>query len=469
MQRNLILLLIALSLSGCLHRQKYGRPEPPVPAVWSAGAATQPEAPGALSAAGTTWQVYFADAKLQSVIELALANNRDLRMSALNVEKVQAMFRIQRAQQFPTVGVSAAGDIYRLPESMMIAGFTVEEPVNVSSYNVNLGISSWELDLFGRIRSLKSAALERFVASQQARSATQIALVASVANSYVTLGADRENLRLAKATLDAQQATYELLKQTRDAGIGTDLEVNQSRSQVEAARADIVRYSAQAELDGNALNLLVGAPVPAGLLPGELAPGNYLQDIAPGVSSDVLLRRPDILMAEHQLKAAYANIDAARAAYFPRIALTAGTGLMSGHLSDLFKDTAGTWNFAPAIALPIFDYGTRRANVKIAQVDRDLAVASYEKSIQSAFREVSDSLTLRARLNEQIDAQLSLVKSLEATYGLADARYKAGIDSYLSVLVAQRSLYSAQQGLVNLRMARLGALITLYKVLGGGA
>ncbi len=469
MQRILIILAITLALSGCLRRQTYSRPDMPVPRAWPASATTQPDSTGAPSAAGTTWQVYFADAKLQSVIELALANNRDLRSAALNVEKVQAMYRIQRAQQFPTVGASATGNIYRLPESMVISGITVEESINIAQYNINGGITSWELDLFGRIRSLKTAALERFVASQQARSATQVALVAAVANSYVILGADRESLRVARATFDAQQSSLDLIQQIRDAGIASDLEVNQARSQVEAARADIVRYSAQVDLDENALNLLAGAPVAADLLPEKLASDDYLQDVAPGVPSEVLLRRPDILMAEHQLVATYANIDAARAAYFPRIALTANAGVLSSSLDNLFRGSAGTWTFAPAIGLPIFDYGTRKANVKIAQVDRDLALASYEKSIQSAFREVSDSLTLRSRLKEQIEAQQSLVKSLEATYQLSDTRYKSGIDSYLSVLVAQRSLYAAQQGLVSLRAARLGNLVTLYKVLGGGA
>lgn len=469
MQRILILLVITLGLTGCLHKQRYSRPAPPVPAAWPATPAPAQTTPDVRPAAGTTWQVYFSDPKLQSVIELALTNNRDLRSAALNVEKVQAMYRIQRARQFPTVGAAATGNIYRIPESMMIAGFTVEESVTIAQYNVNVGISSWELDLFGRVQSLKSAALDRFIASQQARSATQVVLVAAIANSYLSLGADRESLRLAQATLDAQQASLDLIQKIRNAGIGSDLDVNQARSQVEAARSDIVRFSTQVNLDENALNLLTGAPVAAELLPENLAPANYLPDVAPGLPSEVLLRRPDILAAEHQLIAAYANIDAARAEYFPRIALTANTGLMSSHLDNLFRGSAGTWTFAPAIGLPIFDYGTRRANVKIAQVDRDLALAAYEKSIQSAFREVSDALTLRSRIQEQIEAQQSLVKSLEATHRLSDARYKAGIDSYLSVLVAQRSLYAAQQGLVSLRAARLSNLVTLYKVLGGGA
>jgi multidrug efflux system outer membrane protein len=252
-------------------------------------------------------------------------------------------------------------------------------------------------------------------------------------------------------------------------GIASDLDLRQAQSQVEAARVDIARYTGQVALDENALNLLVGTPVSASLLPSELGSDRALKDIAPGLPSEVLLRRPDILTAEHQLKAAYANIGAARAAYFPQITLTGGGGLMSSELHNLFEGNPGTWNFAPQVVWPIFDAGARKANFQAAQVDRDIAIAEYEKAIQSAFREVSDSLTLRTRLMEQQNAQQSLVHTLEETYRLSEARYKRGIDSYLSVLVAQRSLYASQQALVSLRLARLSNLVTLYKVLGGGA
>jgi len=414
------------------------------------------------------WQEFFTDQRLQSVIELALANNRDLRTAALNVEKLQAQYRIQRAEQFPTVSASATGDLYRLP-NMELDWFTIPQAVTVQQYTVNLGAASWELDLFGRVRSLKSAALERFLATEQARSATQITLVAAVANSYLTLAADRENLHLSQETLDAQQASYELILRTRDLGIASDLELRQAQSQVEVARVDIARFTDLVAQDENALNLLVGSPVSASLLPSELGSDRALKDIAPGLPSEVLLRRPDIFMAEHQLKATYANIGAARAAYFPQITLTGGGGLLSSDLGDLFKYGARTWNFAPQVVWPIFDAGTRKANFAVAQVDRDIAIAEYEKAIQSAFREVSDSLTLRTRLMEQQNAQQSLVNTLEETYRLSEARYKRGIDSYLSVLVAQRSLYAAEQVLVSLRLARLSNLVTLYKVLGGGA
>ena len=465
MPRKVLLLVIAASLCGCVRRTPYERPSAPVPNAWpgSAGATDGPDA------AAMKWQEYFTDRGLQSVIELALANNRDLRLAALNVERVQALYQIQRAEQYPTVGASAGGDIYRLPKSMTVSGITVPDALTIQQYRVSLGVASWEWDLFGRIRSLKSAALERFLASEQARSATQITLVAAVAHSYLTMAADRENLRLAQATLEAQQTSLDLIVRMRDSGMASDLEVRQAQSQVEAARVDIARYTGLIELDENAINLLAGAPVPATLLPGGLESVNPMKEVGVGLPSEVLLRRPDILTAEHQLQAAHANIGAARAAFFPRIALTAGLGVMSADLRDLFKPGAGTWNFAPQIGLPIFDAGARKANLKVAEVDRDAATAEYEKAIQSAFREVSDSLSLKARLREQQQAQEDLVKSLSDTHYLSEARYKAGIEGYLSVLVAQRSLYGAQQVLVNLRAARLSNLVTLYKVLGGGA
>jgi len=469
MIRKLLLLIgMTLCLCGCPRSQKYHRPGLPVPTAWPESSTSQAGAPEAPAAAAMKWQEFFTDQRLQSVIELALANNRDLRTAALNVEKLQAQYRIQRAEQFPTVSASATGDLYRLP-NMELDGFTIPQAVTVQQYTVNLGAASWELDLFGRVRSLKSAALERFLATEQARSATQITLVAAVANSYLTLAADRENLHLSQETLDAQQASYELILRTRDLGIASDLELRQAQSQVEVARVDIARFTDLVAQDENALNLLVGSPVSASLLPSELGSDRALKDIAPGLPSEVLLRRPDIFMAEHQLKATYANIGAARAAYFPQITLTGGGGLLSSDLGDLFKYGARTWNFAPQVVWPIFDAGTRKANFAVAQVDRDIAIAEYEKAIQSAFREVSDSLTLRTRLMEQQNAQQSLVNTLEETYRLSEARYKRGIDSYLSVLVAQRSLYAAEQVLVSLRLARLSNLVTLYKVLGGGA
>lgn len=465
MRKLIPLLAMFFFLHGCTHPPQYVRPQLPVPSAWPESSAAQAEVQGVPAATDLKWQEFFTDQRLQSVIELALDNNRDLRIATLNLERVQALYRIQRAEQYPTIVASANADAYRVPENLSSSS----HPETVAEYTVGLGFTSWELDLFGRIRSLKSSALEQYLASEQARSATQISLIAAVANSYLALAADREDLRLAQETFGAQQKTYELILRTRQVGIASDLDVRQSQSQVEAARVDIARYSGLLALDENALNLLVGAPIAAGLLADDLGRVAALKDVSPGLPSDLLLRRPDILAAEHQLKAANANIGAARAAFFPRISLTAAAGIVSSDLTRLFIPAAGTWNFAPQVAIPIFDSGARQANFKVAEVNRDMAIAEYEKSIQAAFREVSDSLSLRATLVAQQDAQQSLVNALEEAYRLSEARYRGGIDSYLSVLVAQRSFYVAQQQLVGVRFARLSNLVTLYKVLGGGA
>jgi multidrug efflux system outer membrane protein len=456
----LVLVGMTLVLTGCMRQDAYKRPAPPVPNAWPENAAS--DAP---EAAAVKWQEFFTDKNLQTVIDLALANNRDLRVAALSIERAQALYRIQRAQQYPGISASVSANVYRQPGRMTNNG----EPDTAGQITAGMGVAAWEPDFFGRVRSLKSVALEQYLAAEQARASTQIALAGAVAYSYLALGADRDNLRLAQETLAAQQASYELILRTREAGMASDLDLRQAQSQVEAARTDIARYTGLVALDENALNLLVGTPVPANLLPGKLDSGQPLKDIGAGIPSGVLLRRPDILMAEHQLKAAYANIGVARAAFFPRISLTVAAGFLSGDLANLFTYNSRTWNFAPQATLPIFDYGARKANYKVAQVDRDIAVAEYERAIQGAFREVSDSLTLRARLLEQEKAQADLVDTLAETYRLSDARYKAGIDSYLSVLVAQRSLYGAQQGLISVRLARISNLVTLYKVLGGGA
>jgi multidrug efflux system outer membrane protein len=334
---------------------------------------------------------------------------------------------------------------------------------------IGVQVSSWELDFWGRLKNLSRQQMELYLASDQGRISTQISLIASVASQYLTVGSDQENLRLAQATLESQKASYELTRQSRDRGVDSDLDVSESLSQVQSAQVDVVKYTRQLNVDENELEVLVGAPVPAEILPNGLLSDEALEDISAGVPSDVLLRRPDILEAEHNLKSSYANLAAARAAYFPTITLTAGAGVTSGALADLFKGGPGTWEFAPQVSLPIFDAGARNAKYKTAQVERDTYIANYEKAIQSAFQEVSDALNGRERLLEQEEAQQAEVKTLAETYRLTDARYKVGIDNYLSVLVTQRSLYSGQQSLINTRLSRLSNLVTLYKVLAGGA
>jgi multidrug efflux system outer membrane protein len=458
-----VLLPAALFLGGCTMIPKYERPALPVPEAW-AGAAQPKVDPAPPTVAELRWQDFFIDARLRSLIDLALVNNRDLRVATLNIEKARALYRIQRAELNPTIGVQAAGERYRVPEKMG----DKNESKMVADYTVGVGLASWELDLFGRLRSLNARSLQQFFATEEIRRAAQTALVAAVAGSYLNLAADGENLRLAEVTLDAQKSSYGLIRETRDAGLASDLDLRQAQSQVEAARVNVAAYTGAVAVDRNALQLLVGSPVAPDLLPERFGTVTDPRGVSAGLPSDVLLRRPDILAAEHQLRAANANIGAARAAFFPRISLTASFGTLGPDLSDLFGAGTRAWSFAPQIVAPLFASGSLLANLKVSKVDREIAVAQYEKAIQVAFAEVSDALTLRSTLVAQREAQEALVIALDETWRLSDARYQGGIDGYLGVLVAQQALYAAQRGQVAVRLAEQANLVTLYKVLGGG-
>jgi len=463
MSRTFLLMLIVAFLGGCSLAPTYTRPEAPVPASWPASAGPQAEKTKE-AATDVPWKEFIVDEKLQKVVGLALSNNRDLRVAALNVERTQALYRIQRAELLPSVNAGAVFSKERVPGILSGSG----QPKTTELYNVNVGISQWEIDLFGRIRNLSDAALEQYFAVEQARASAQIALVAEVANVYLALAADRENLKLAQSTLETQQETYEMIRRRAEVGASSDLDLRQAQTRADAARVDIARYTSQVALDENALRLLVGSPVPPELLPDALDDVAAPLDFTPGLPSEVLQRRPDILQAEAQLRAAHANIGAARAAFFPRITLTTSIGTTSDQLSGLFKSGSETWSFIPQIVMPIFDARTWAA-YDVTKVDREIALAQYEKAIQAGFREVADTLAQRETLGDQLRAQQSLVEASEVGYRLSDARYTRGIDSYLRVLDAQRSLYSAQQGLIAVRLARLANLVILYKVLGGGA
>jgi len=463
MNRRLIpLLLASLLLGGCTMIPKYERPAQPVPNAWADGAPAKGEP--APAAADLRWQDFFTDARLRSLIDLALANNRDLRIATLNIERMRALYRIQRSDLYPTIGVQAVGDRYRTPEKMGDNGVAK----TASVYTVEVGLASWELDFFGRIRSLNARSLEQYLATEEARRAAQTALVAAVAGTYLNLAADGENLRLARVTLEAQQSSYELIRETRDAGLASDLDLRQAQSQVEGARVNVAAFTGAVAVDRHALQLLIGSPVGPDLLPEQFGTVTDPNGVSAGLPSDVLLRRPDILAAEHLLRAANANIGAARAAFFPRISLTATYGTQGPELSDLFGPGTMTWSFVPQIVAPLFASGSLLANLKVSEVDREIAVAQYEKAIQGAFAEVSDALALRTTLVAQREAQEALVVALDETWRLYDARYQAGIDSYLGVLVAQQALFNAQKGEVSVRLAEQANLVTLYKVLGGG-
>ncbi|WP_300754564.1 efflux transporter outer membrane subunit [Janthinobacterium sp.] len=467
MKKTLLSMAALAFLAGCSLAPTYERPAAPAPAGWPTGPSYKADtaAADAKPVADIAWRDFFADARLRQVLELALANNRDLRVSILNIEKARATYGIERAALIPTLSASGGQTATRIPRNAS----PNDEASITRQYTANLGVSSYELDLFGRVRSLSDSALEQYLGTEEARRAQQISLVSSVASAYLNLVADQQRLLVAQDTLKSQQASYDLAVHRFDAGAASGLDKYNAQTSVESARSDVAVYTSQVALDQNALTLLVGSAVPAELLPqGEFGQVASLTDIPSGVPSDVLQRRPDVLEAERTLRAANANIGAARAAFFPRISLTATAGSLSSNLSGLFKGGSGSWSFIPQISLPIFDGGVNRANLDIAKVQREISVAQYEKAIQVAFREVSDALAQRGTIDERLQSQQALVDASSKSYSIYDARYKQGADTYLNALVAQRALYSAQQSLITARLAKATNLVTLYQVLGGG-
>jgi len=466
MNRHLLFLLVGIIfMGGCTLAPKYTRPEAPVSDQWPKGVAyreTQ-SITGIPEVSDLKWKEFFTDKQLQEIIETALENNRDLRLAALNVERARAMYGIQRAELLPSVNASGGGGKQHLSSDLIAPG----DPRTRKQYSLDLGIAAWEIDFFGRIRSLKEQALQEYLATEQARRSAQIMLVSGVAGVYLTLAADRGNLKLARSTFKTQLSAYDLIQRRYELGLSTELDLRRAQIPVDTARGDVARFMRQVAQDQNALNLLAGAPVPEDLLLTDLSSVAPLKEISPGLSSEALLNRPDIVAAEHQLKGAYAFIGVARAALFPRISLTTAVGTASDELSGLFGSGSGTWNFAPQIAMPIFDARTWAA-LRVSKADRKILLTRYEKTIQTAFREVADALAVQGTIDRQVAAQQSLVHAVAEAYRLSRERYTQGIDSYLGVLDAQRSLYAAQQGLMGIRLARLTNQVRLYAVLGGG-
>lgn len=468
MNRRLICLLAACAFifSGCTLAPKYDRPAAPVPEAWPRGPAytdarAMSEAPEVRE---LSRQTFFTDTGLLDIIEMALENNRDLRLAALNVERARAVYGIQRAELLPVVNVVGAGGKESRSADLISPG----DSRTVEQYSVGLGVAAWEIDFFGRIQSLKDQALEEYLATDEARRGAQIALVSETAIAYLTLAADRENLALARSTLVNQQAVYDLVRRQYDVGIATELDVRRAQVPVDTARGDIARYLQRVAQDRNALNLLAGSAVPAKLLPADLESIDPPKEFFPGLSSTALLYRPDIMAAEHRLKGAHAFIGAARAAFFPRISLTTSIGTASDELSGLFGADSGTWSFAPRITVPVFDARTWAA-YRVSKAEREIVLTRYEKVIQTAFKEVADALAVQGTVDQQLSAQQSLTDAVTETYRLANMRYVKGIDSYLGVLDAQRSFYAAQQGLISLRLFKQINQVRLYAVLGGGA
>ena len=467
---------LALSLGACTLEPHYERPPPPVPPL-QGGAQGQ----GAQAAADIGWREFFPDPQLQELIALALTNNRDLRVAMLNVETAQARYRVQRAELFPTIAATGTEQVQRFPNGVLgssggggaaTGGSRTPVPgtgTTTRLFDVGIGFTSYELDLFGRIRSLDHASLQLYFNSVETRRSAQLTLVSEVANAYLTVLADQTLLDITRDTLKSQSESYALTQRQFAAGTTTELALNQAETTVDTAQANLAQYNRQIAQDRDALQLLLGAPIPADVdFSHGLDRGPAVAELEEGIPSDVLIRRPDVMAAEHQLQSANAEIGAARAAFFPSITLTGSYGTASGKLSGLFKGGSEAWTFSPTINVPIFTGGANVANLRVSKLTRDTAIAQYEKAIQSAFRDVADALVARGTLDDQLVAQQKLQAASEKAYRLADMRYRGGVDSYLSALVAQQSLYSAQQQLTGVRLLRLQNLVTLYKALGGG-
>lgn len=465
MSKSLLSLAVAaFVLGGCSLIPDYQRPEAPVAGQYPQGPAYSPAQAPAQAAAEQGWKQFFHDPALQQLIQVSLENNRDLRVAALNIDAFAAQYRISRADLFPAVSANGTGSRQRLPAD---ASQTGEAGIS-SSYSATVGISAYELDMFGRIRSLNEEALQQYFATEEGRRSTQISLVASVANAYLTWQADKELLKLTQNTLAAFEESYKLTARSNEVGVASALDLAQSRTSVENARAQLAKYTRQVAQDENSLVLLLGTGIPANLQAAKPLADDLLAEVPPGLPSDLLQRRPDILQAEYNLKAANANIGAARAAFFPSISLTANAGTLSPDLSGLFKGGSGTWLFQPQINLPIFNAGSLRASLDYSKIQKDIGVANYEKSIQTAFQEVADGLAARQTYVQQLQAQQDFVNANQDYYRLAERRYRIGVDSNLTFLDAQRQLFSAQQALITDRLAQLVSQVNLYKALGGG-
>lgn len=451
-------------LAGCASlAPPHTLPTPPVPVTFG-GAAPDAQTPavGALA-----WADVLLDPRLQQVVARALDENRDLRVAMLDIEQARAQYRIRRAELLPDIGVTASQTRAR---SSAALGPTGAGGVGESA-SVEVGFSAWELDLFGRIRSLGDQALATYLSTEQAQRDARLSLVAEVAANWLAVSADQQRLALAGQTLDSQLETLRLTSLRHEQGVASGLELAQVQTSIERARADVARFETQLAQSRNALDLVVGAPVEAALLPDATAleAGVALALLPAAVDSRVLLQRPDVRAAEFTLQAANANIGAARAAFFPSISLTATTGRGSDQLSNLFDGGNRTWAFVPTLSLPIFRAGALRAELDVATVQKDIGIARYERAIQTAFAEVADTLAAREHLDAQLAAQRALVDASERNYALADARNRSGVDSYLEALDAQRTLYAARQELIALRLTEANNRVTLYKVFGGGA
>ena len=457
---SLSTLVLSASLAACTMAPNYEQPAAPVPVVYEQQAVPASATPASATPASATpaseigWREFFPDAELQALIGRALDNNRDLRIATLNVEAARGQYRIRQADILPAVDAQGAATETELTRT----------------YSAGIGVTAFELDLFGRLRSLRRAALEDYFDLEETRTAAQLLLVSEVANAWLTLIADQELLRLAEKTRDSQRKFYDLTKLRFDQGVSSEIDVHRSETAWREAEVDIAAQSRRVAQDRNALALLVGEPLAPETGAGEhmLDAQTFSKELPTGLPAELLVRRPDVRAAEHALKAANADIGAARAAFFPSISLTGFYGNVSDDLSALFQGGPAAWSFQPQVRLPIFAAGANKASLDLANVRKRIEVARYEQSIQIAFREVADALVARSTLIDQARAQEALTRASQNSYRLADVRYRGGVDSYLGALIAQRDLYSSQRVLIATRLAGATNLVRLYAALGGG-
>lgn len=463
LNKGLILLAQGLLLAGCTMAPRYERPALPVPAA-PTGAPQADETPP------LAWNAFFTDARLRRVITLALANNRDLRIALAHVAEARARAHVQGADLFPTITAGAGGTIERVPPGL--SGVTSQASGTGSRYDIyqaQVGVSAWEVDLFGRVRSLTKAAQDQYFASAANRRAAQVTLVSEVATAWLQLVADREQLRIAGETADSFEQTLKITQARATMGVSSDLDIHQAETSYQQARSDVARLTTTIAQDHNALDLLAGTPIADDLLPaGQDGSDATITSLPGGLASHVLLKRPDVQAAEFQLKAANANIGAARAAFFPNISLTAAFGTLSLGLSNLFGSGSQNWSVAPTISVPIFDAGRNIANLHEAKATQDEMVATYEKAIQTAFREMADALARRATIGDQLGAQEKRANAAQGALKISQARYEEGVDPFLTTLDSQRSYYTARQDLVTTRLTRQTNAVELYRALGGG-
>jgi multidrug efflux system outer membrane protein len=455
--KRAVLAVVAVVAGGCASlAPAYERPAAPIPA-------SLPGASGTANPADLPWRQFVREPRLQRVIEQALALSRDLRRAVLDIEAARAQYRIQRAQALPSIDAAAA-----VTSARVIAG-PDNATATVTTYSVGLGLASWEIDVFGRLKSLSDARLAAYLSTVEAARATRISLVAELAGAYLTLAADRSRLAIARETMASSKRTMDLTEQLVGGGTSNRGDFWQATTVYEQARADVALLIAAIAQDRDALELLAGSPVADDLLPDALPEQlDWFADVPVGLSSQVLLERPDVRRAERDLQAANANIGAARAQLFPSLTLTASGGLASTALAALFTGPAAVFTLAPSLALPLFDGGANRANLEFTIVQKQRFIAGYELAIQTAFREVADALATRGTIDEQLAAQAALVEASTKGVELAQARYKAGVESFLATLVSERALYTAKSSLVATQLAALGNRVALYRVLGGG-